>query len=221
MGILFGKHSKSDSARQNNGSSLVNDKDRALLQLKNARDRLKKYKRKLDSDSVKLQESALELYNNNQKNRAVLVLKLKKHKQATAERIDNQLLTVLKQIEDVEWATVNVEVIRAIEQGTKALNNIHQEISVDKVELLLLDAAEAIEVENQINQLLAGEFSNLIDADLLSELNCLGTTEISNVKEVILEFPEAPDTDIKIQYKGSETLTENNRSDLNNKKVLA
>jgi hypothetical protein len=80
---------------------------------------------------VRLEEQAKELIRLRQKTRALLVLKLKKYKEKEIENIDGQLLNILKMIEDVEWASINVEVMKSLESGTKTLNRIHDEMSVE------------------------------------------------------------------------------------------
>ena len=45
-----------------------------------------------------------------QEKRALLLLKFKKHKENEAESIDNQLLSVFKMIEDIEWESTNIKV---------------------------------------------------------------------------------------------------------------
>lgn len=54
-----------------------------------------------------------------QKNRALLVLKLKKFKQKELDGMDVKLLNVMTLIQDVEWASINLSVLDAIESGTK------------------------------------------------------------------------------------------------------
>jgi hypothetical protein len=80
---------------------------------------------------TRLEDQAKELIRQRQKTRALLVLKLKKHKEKGVDSIDAQLLNVLRMIEDVEWATVNIQVMKALEDGNNALNAIHKEMSVE------------------------------------------------------------------------------------------
>lgn len=93
-----------------------------------------------------LQNQAKQLVKQGLKDRALLVIKLRKHKESFTATIDNQLLTVLKQIEDVEWAAINVDVFKAIKAGTDMLNKIHNEISIEEVEALMDETKEAIDV---------------------------------------------------------------------------
>lgn len=80
------------------------------------------------------------------KNRALLVLKLKRFKEKELDGIDAKLMTVQSQIDDVEWASMNVSILKAIESGTHELNRIHEERSLEDVEMLMDETNEAIEV---------------------------------------------------------------------------
>lgn len=114
--------------------------------MKVARDKLRKYRSKLESDSTKLELQAKELIALRLKNRALLVLKLKRFKEKELDGIDAKLMTVQSQINDVEWASMNISIIKAIESGTRELNRIHEERSLDDVEILMDETNEAIEV---------------------------------------------------------------------------
>lgn len=100
----------------------------------------------LESDSEKLQSQARELVQMRQKQRALLLLKLRKYKEKELDNVDNQLLNVFKMIEDIEWESANMEVLKALKVGTEALNKFHEEMSVEDVEALLEETNEAIEV---------------------------------------------------------------------------
>ena len=91
MGQLFGKnnsHGQNGSNGSNGTISIGNnskqkhaeitDKDRAVLDLKNARDKLRRFRAQLEKDSLKLENQAKALIALRQKNRALLVLKLKR-----------------------------------------------------------------------------------------------------------------------------------------------
>lgn len=125
---------------------------------------------KLDKDSEKLTEQAKQLIRAQQKNRALLVIKLRRFKEAEANKVDGELMTVLEMIETVEWEHANMEVLRALKAGTASLNKLHEEMSLDDVSDLLDETNEAIEMENQINEMLAGQMNIGNDEELEREL---------------------------------------------------
>lgn len=130
----------------------------------------------------------------------MLLIKLKKHKENAAEKIDGQLLTILQQIEDVEWASVSVQVFSAMRAGTDALNKIHDEMSVDDVKCLLDETKEAIEIENEINTLLAGQTLGIDEDTLMKELdNLVALSAQSDDRKLnSVVFPTAPSDNIEI-----------------------
>ena len=132
---------------QPNVSRMITAQDRAILSLKVARDKLRRYQIKLGKDSSKLESQAKELIVLRLKNRALLVLKLRKFKQRELDGIDAKLLSIQSQIDDVEWATINLSILNAIESGTRELNRIHDERSLEDVEALMDDTNDAIEVD--------------------------------------------------------------------------
>jgi charged multivesicular body protein 6 len=115
-------------------------------------------------------EQAKQLIRQEQKNRALLVLKLRRFKDSEADKVDAELMTVLEMIENVEWEHANMEVLKALRVGTASLNKLHEEMSLDDVADLLDETNEAIAVENQINEMIAGQFNLTDNAELEKEL---------------------------------------------------
>ena len=58
----------------------INDKDRAMLDLKRARDKLRRFRVKLETDSGALEERAKDLIREKKTDKVMFVLKLKKFK---------------------------------------------------------------------------------------------------------------------------------------------
>lgn len=86
------------------------------------------------------------LLSSNKKERALMLLKVMKLKEKKVEEVDAQLLTVLTMISQIEFATQTVTVLEALTAGTQALNELHSEYSIERVEQLLEDSKEAIAV---------------------------------------------------------------------------
>jgi hypothetical protein len=110
-----------------------------------------------------LTEQAKKLIAMKQKERALLLLKLRRSRETEATKLDKELLSILEMISNVEWEYANMEVLKALKLGNAALNKLHQEMSVDDVVELLEQTNEAIEVENRINEVFASQFDTLVD----------------------------------------------------------
>jgi hypothetical protein len=74
----------------------ISEIDRAVLDLKNARDRLQKYRAKLEQDDAKLVEKARQAKQDNKPKQALGLLRLRRYKQRELENVEAQLLTVLQ-----------------------------------------------------------------------------------------------------------------------------
>jgi DNA-binding transcriptional MerR regulator len=165
---------------------------------------------KLEKDSITLQEDAKKLIHLQQKARALLVLKLKRFKENEVTKVEGELMSVLEMIETVEWEHTNMEVLKALKAGNNTLKKLHDEMSLDDVAELLEETNDAIEVrtlffhrvcftsfliccatfiqmENQINLMLAGQFNTEDNAELEKELAEL-------MGETVVAPPQAQET---------------------------
>ena len=75
-----------------------------------------------------------------------MLLKVMKLKDKKVGEVYDQLLCVEKMILELESATQSVAVFDALANGTQALNQLNSEFSLDRIEELLEDSKEAIEV---------------------------------------------------------------------------
>ncbi|KAJ0398826.1 hypothetical protein P43SY_004957 [Pythium insidiosum] len=125
----------------------VTSKDKAILELKNARDRLKKYQTRLDIEAQQLQDSAKQLLQADKRDRAKLALKVKKFKEQQIKQADSHLLTVLEMLDTVEWESQQLKVFEGLKAGNSVLDAIHKEMSVEAVQNLMLETEEAQETE--------------------------------------------------------------------------
>lgn len=150
----------------------ISDIDRAVLDLKNARDRLQRYRRKLERDEAKLLEQAAAAKKVGNNTRALGVLRLRKYKLAELETCENQLLNILQMVETIDSKQNEKELLAALASGKDALKKMHEEHSVEDVLELMDQVAEEIAVENEINQILeeVPELSAEDEEAVLSEL---------------------------------------------------
>ena len=100
-------------------------------------------------------------------------MKIRKLKEDRAKEIDQQLYRLYEEIEKVENADLNVTILKAIETGTKVLQQIQREYTIERVEQLMEDSAEAIEKEREISAMISNiptGTSSISEADLEAEL---------------------------------------------------
>ena len=87
---------------------------------------------------------------------ALIALKHKKHQGELLHRSEEYLLQVNQIISNVEMASIQNDVVRALETGKSALASIQSELSLNYVEKLLEENAELSTEVKEVSSLLAG-----------------------------------------------------------------
>jgi hypothetical protein len=174
--------------------------DRAVLDLKNARDRLTRYRAQLQKDDAKLVAQAKKARDAGKKQQALGLLRLRKYKEAQAANCEAQLLNVLQMVETIDSKQNEAQVLAALQAGKNSLKTMHEERTVEDV-LDLMDAVrEEIEVEQEINQILENvpELSPADEAAVEAEMEALqaemnGETTSTTTTPAV-DLPVAPTT---------------------------
>lgn len=171
----------------------ITDIDRAILDLKNARDRLQKYRTKLENDEARLVQQARIARDAGKKERALGLLRLRKYKQSQAATCEDQLLNVLKMVETIDSKQNEGKLLLALAAGKDSLKKMHEETSVEDV-LNLMDAIkEEIEIENEITEILSAVPSlSPADEEAVEEELAALELEINGVPADKIDLPEAP-----------------------------
>ena len=138
MGGVF---SSSNKQKAPPGGS-ISDVDRAVLDLKNARDRLSRYRSQLEKDEVQLMQRAKQAKEQGQTQRALGLLRLRRYKQQELKNVEAQLLTVLQMVNTIDSKQNEQELLAALKTGKDALQKMHQETSVEDVLELMDQVAE-------------------------------------------------------------------------------
>lgn len=172
----------------NNGSK-VTSQDRAILDLKNQRDKLHRYQKRITQLTDKETEIARQMLAQGDKKRALLALRRKKYQESLLSKTDAQLDQLEKLVNSVEFALISKDVVFGLEQGTKVLEQIHKEMGgIEHVEKLMGDTADAIAYQKEISEMLGGSMSNQDEDEVEDELAAL-EEEVSRVT-----LPSAPRT---------------------------
>ena len=154
MGNLFGKNVQQKMARkaQAKKGPEIDEKDRAMLDLKLVRDKLKKFNTQLESDSVKLDSQIRQLLSSNHRDRAMTTLKLKKIKEKKISETNSQLMKVEEMVDSIRTAAWNAEMFKTLQAGTKVLQDLTASTSIEKVQRLMEDNADAVQASDEIVQ---------------------------------------------------------------------
>ncbi|XP_038064307.1 charged multivesicular body protein 6-A-like [Patiria miniata] len=179
MGNLFGKK-----------KSRVTEQDKAVLQLKEQRDKLKQYQRKIEANLMRERQVAKTLLRDGKKEKAKVLLKKKRYQEQVLSKTDNQLSNLEQLVQEIEFAQVEARVIEGLKTGNECLKKMHQMMSFEDVERIMEETQEGIEYQREIDELLAGGLTEDDEAAVLEELAQLtGVEEAGNQLEQLPDVP--------------------------------
>jgi len=180
MGQLFSKKKESK----------VSEQDKAVLQLKTTRDKIRQYQKRSETGLEKDRVIAKKLLQNGRKERAKLLLRKKHFVEDQLKKTDGQLENIEKMIMDVEFAQIELKVVDSLKIGNESLKQINAMMSIEDVELILDETQEAMEKQNEISALLSGTLTSE-DEDIVEEE--LATLIADAIKQQLPETPAVED----------------------------
>ncbi|XP_047427897.1 charged multivesicular body protein 6-like [Mugil cephalus] len=190
MGNVFGRKSH---------PSRVTDQDRAILQLKQQRDKLKQYQKRITLQLEKERLLAKQLLKDGKKEKALLLLKKKRYQDQLLDKTENQISNLERMVQDIEFMQIEMKVIEGLKVGNDCLKSMHEIMSIEDVEKILDETQEAIEYQRQIDEVLAGALTQEDEDAVLAELDAITQGEDVTLPEVptepVPEVPEAASTE--------------------------
>ncbi|XP_052769137.1 charged multivesicular body protein 6-like [Mya arenaria] len=187
MGNLFGKKDQKKPA------SRVTEQDKAVLELKSQRDKLKQLQKKISLQIEKDRESARQFLKNGKKEKAKLLLRKKKFGETQIEKMDGQLENLDRMVHDLEFAQIEAEVVKGLQRGNESLKQLNKMFSIETVEKIMDETREAAEYQEEIEALLSGGLSQQDEDDVLSELDDIIKSSLPDVeREGEPELPDVP-----------------------------
>jgi len=189
MGIFFSKKKQ---------PSRVTQQDKAILQVKQTRDKIKQYQKKIEQNLEKERLLAKELLKNGKKDRALLLLRKKKYQEQILSRADGQLENLERMVHDLEFAQVEVKVVDGLKVGNTALKQLHALLSIDDIEKVMDETREGIEKQREIDEILTSTLATeeqIDESEIEAELDALVEADINEKvpeisKDVLL--PDVP-----------------------------
>ncbi|XP_024409690.1 charged multivesicular body protein 6 isoform X2 [Desmodus rotundus] len=174
MGNLFGRKKQ----------SRVTEQDKAILQLKQQRDKLKQHQKRVAQQLERERGIARQLLRDGKKERAKLLLKKKRYREQLLDKAENQITSLETMVQSIEFAQIETKVLEGLRLGNECLNRMHQVMSLEEAERILDETQEAVEYQRQIDELLAGSFTQEDEDAILEELNAITQEPI--------ELPDVP-----------------------------
>ncbi|EDN04101.1 conserved hypothetical protein [Histoplasma mississippiense (nom. inval.)] len=169
-------------------SQKISAQDKAILDLKNQRDKLHQYQKRITALTDRETQIARECLARNDRSRALLALRRKKYQQSLLAKTDAQLDQLERLTGSVEFALVQKDVLFGLSQGTKVLQTIHKEMGgLEAVEKLMGDTEEARAYQEEVSRMLGAQMSNQDEDEVEDELEAM-ELEISGP----VSLPDAP-----------------------------
>ncbi|CAF9913134.1 Vacuolar protein sorting-associated protein 20 [Imshaugia aleurites] len=174
-------------------SHKISAQDRAILDMKNQRDRLHQYQQRITLITDRETAVARECLARGNKAKALLALRRKKFQETLLAKTDAQLETLEQLTSNVEFSLVQKDVVYGLQQGTHVLKQIHAEMGgIEKVEKLMGETEDARAYQKEISEMLGGRMSNQDEDEVEDELEAM-EGEINGVQESdAVEYPDAP-----------------------------
>uniref|UniRef100_A0A6G1SE14 Charged multivesicular body protein 6 n=1 Tax=Aceria tosichella TaxID=561515 RepID=A0A6G1SE14_9ACAR len=188
MGNLFGVRRRAPQ---------ITAQDRAILQLKQQRDKIKIYQKRTESELARNAELALNLFKNGMKDRAIIVMRRKKMMEDILTRTDKQLETLESLVADIEYTQIEVSVVEGLRVGSEALKQLNSLMNIDDIQQMMEDNAEAAEKQREISAILSQSSERYAEDDLLKELEKYQTeataAKLDKLPSVPSEVKPAPE----------------------------
>ena len=117
---------------------------------------------------------------------ALFALKRKKLYEAEVDKIGNIKMTLETQVMNLESAAQNAETFKAMNAGKSAMTNLREDTNIEKVDDLMDEIKEEMEMADEVSNALAQPVDPLLtdEDDLLAELQEL---EAEDVEEQLLQ----------------------------------
>ncbi|TEB39029.1 hypothetical protein FA13DRAFT_1619650 [Coprinellus micaceus] len=152
----------------NQSTPKITAQDRAILDLKLQRDKLRQYQKKVQGVLDREEAIARQHLEAGRKDRALIALRQRKYQQSLLQKTDGQLENLESLVFTIEFSLVEVSVLHGLKQGNEVLKEIHREMNVESVEKLLDETAEARAYQNEISDMLANNLT-LDEEDAVQE----------------------------------------------------
>ncbi|XP_041978121.1 charged multivesicular body protein 6-A [Aricia agestis] len=184
MGGFFSKSKKPVSR--------ITPQDKAVLELKQQRDKLKQYQKKIEINLERDRQLAKKLLAQDKRDKAKSLLKKKKYQEQLLLNADIQLEKIEQLTHDLEFTQIEIQVLDGLKTGNEALKKVHAILNIDEIEKILDETKEGIEKQREIDELISGQLTEEDNEAIEAELE-----DMLDVKDQLPEVPmdEIPETE--------------------------
>lgn len=138
----------------------MTSKDKAILDLKRQRDKIKQYQKRLSVVQNREHTLAKQCLQQGDRKRALIFLRKEQYQKQMILKTDEQLSVLEELVSSIEFAQVQRDVAFGLEQGASVLKEINSEMSLEKIEKIMDDSAEGRMYQEEVSQLLSERITN-------------------------------------------------------------
>lgn len=168
----------------------ITAQDKAIFQMKQQRDKLKQYQKRINVVIDRQNRLAKEALTKGDTERAKFYLRSKKHQQSVINKTYEQLDNLEKLIGTIEFKLIEKDVIYGLSEGNKVLASLNNEMSTDKIDKVIDDLEDERIKVDEVSDMLgtANALSNSEEMEVDEEFHKLD--QEVNGKDIRL--PDAP-----------------------------
>ncbi|KAI0673437.1 Snf7 family [Trametes maxima] len=181
----------------NQSAPKITKQDRAILDLKLQRDKVRQYQKKIQVVLDREHEIAKQQLAVGNKDRALIALRKRKYQESLLLKTDAQVENLEKLVSTIEFSLVEVSVLHGLQQGNEVLKEIHKELNIENVERIMEETAEAREYQREIDEMLAGTLSLEDEEAVQAELRELQLQSLEPAEQRPIDLPSVP-TDVPV-----------------------
>jgi charged multivesicular body protein 6 len=189
------------NATSSRSSPKITPHDKAILQLKLQRDKLQKSKQKIQTVIRRENQLAKQCVIAKNFEKAKLTLRKKKRQQSLLDTLERQSNTLEELIDTIEFKLIEKDVLYGLEQGNKVLKEINGEMSIEKVDKIMEETAEAVEYQNELSERLGTLLTNSEELEVDEELRALELEMGVAMEEPIQKIPATSAGDAVVKDK--------------------
>jgi len=173
----------------------ITAQDKTILDMKLQRDKLRMYMKKIQVVLDQEQKIAVEALKAGNKEKALTALRRRKFQESLLKKTDGQLEVLESLVSNVEFALIEKDVLFGLQQGNEVLKQIHTEMNLESVHLLMEDTTEAIQYQREIDEALMSKMTAEEEESVQEELAALQAEALPSIPEPThVDLPEVPQT---------------------------
>lgn len=191
---------------QSPSAPLITAQDRAIYQLKQQRDKLKQYQKRLDHVIARQTDLAREALRRHQPERAKVYLRSKKQQEVTINKTYEQLGNLEHLIGTIEFKLIEKDVVQGLTIGADVLTKLNSEMSVERIDKLLdrvddenMKAAEILDMLGMLGLALSNGEENEVEEELRRLEEEAGQGRTAKEDSRVHKLPDAPQDDLREQ----------------------